>query len=72
MGKRLLIMNQPTNIRILLILLAILIGVVVGLVTGMLSKASGAKLPSAIRDAGIAFGGTVTLTILILKALGLL
>ncbi len=65
-------MNQPSSIRALVVLLAILVGVIVGLIGGMLARASGKKLPAATRDAGIAFGGTVTLAILILSALGLL
>lgn len=65
-------MNHPTTIKTLLVALAILIGMIVGLVASILARASGSSLPASIRDGGIAFGGTATLTILIMTALGLL
>jgi predicted branched-subunit amino acid permease len=65
-------MNHPMTIKSLLVLLAILIGIVVGLVAGGLARTSGASLTAAIRDSGIAFGGAVTLVILIFNSLGLL
>lgn len=65
-------MNNPTPIKSLLVLLALLIGIVVGLVTGVLARTAGASLTAAVRDGGIAFGGTVTLVILILDSLALL
>jgi hypothetical protein len=65
-------MGHPATIKILLAVLAMLIGVIVGLVAGILARASGSSLPASIRDGGIAFGGTVSLTILIMTALGLL
>jgi hypothetical protein len=65
-------MNHPTIIKFLLVSLAILIGLVVGLVAGILARVAGTSLAPAIRDGGIAFGGTVTLAIVIMTALGLL
>lgn len=66
------IMNHPTVIKSLLVSLAILIGIVTGLVAGILARVAGASVAAAARDGGIAFGGTVTLVIVIMTALGLL
>jgi hypothetical protein len=49
-----------------------LIGLIVGLLAGILSHLAGTPLPTAIRDGGVAFGGTVTLVIVIMTALHLL
>jgi hypothetical protein len=65
-------MNHPTVIKSLLVSLAILIGVVVGLVAGILARVAGRPVAAALRDGGVAFGGTVTLGIVIMTALGLL
>jgi hypothetical protein len=65
-------MNHPTTTKSLLVLLAILIGIVVGLIAGVLARTAGTSLSAAVRHGGIAFGGTVTLTILIFNSLGLL
>ncbi|GAA1309038.1 hypothetical protein [Saccharothrix xinjiangensis] len=64
-------MDNHTVVKVLLIALAMLIGVVVGVFSGILSRVSGAHLAVAIRHGGIAFGGTVTLAIVIITALEL-
>lgn len=64
-------MNDPTTVKSLLVSVAILVGIVVGLGAGILARAAGKSTAAAIRDGGIAFGGTVTLMIVILTALGL-
>lgn len=65
-------MNHPTIIKSLLVSLAILTGLIAGLVAGILARVAGKSLAAAIRDGGITFGGTVTLAIMIMTALGLL
>ena len=64
-------MNDPIITRSLLVSLAVLIGLVVGLAAGILARVGGKSISGAIRDGGIAFGGTVTLMIVILTAIGL-
>jgi hypothetical protein len=64
-------MNDPTTVKSLLVSLAVLVGVVVGLAAGILARVGGKSTAAAIRDGGIAFGGAVTLMIVILTALGL-
>ncbi|MFE3195960.1 hypothetical protein ACFXHA_43660 [Nocardia sp. NPDC059240] len=54
---------MTTTIKILLIVIAVLFGIIVGLVTGMLSKSGGTPAGLAVRHGGIAFGGSVTLSI---------
>jgi hypothetical protein len=65
-------MNHTTTIKSLLVLLAILAGLVVGIIGGILARIAGASLAKTFRDGGIALCGTVTLTIMIMNALGLL
>jgi hypothetical protein len=64
-------MNDPTTVKSLLVSLAILVGVIVGLAAGILARVAGKSVAAAIRDGGIAFGGTVTLMLVIMTALGL-
>jgi len=59
-------------IRTLLLAVAVLMGVIVGLAASILARVGGKSLPVAIRDGGVAFGGTVTLTVVIMTALKLL
>lgn len=54
----------------LVLAVALLIGVIVGMATGILSRAGGAGTALAIRHGGIAFGGTVSLGLLILSTMG--
>jgi hypothetical protein len=64
-------MNDPVAVKSLLVSLAILVGVIGGLAAGILARVAGKSVPAAIRDGGIAFGGTVTLMLVILTTLGL-
>ncbi|MGW4325968.1 hypothetical protein ACWEKR_08770 [Nocardia sp. NPDC004573] len=60
------------SIKILLIVIAVLLGVIIGMVTALLAKVQGAHAARAIRDAGVGFVGTVTLTALLMDHLDLL
>jgi hypothetical protein len=63
--------SQPTVVKALLMTLAVLSAIIVSIVAGILSRASGTSLPTAIRHGGVAFGGTVTLAVLVMTAVGL-
>ncbi|MBT2449178.1 hypothetical protein J7F03_19180 [Streptomyces sp. ISL-43] len=65
-------MGRSIEVRVLLIGLAVMLGVIVGMAAGLLAWLSGSSAPVAIRHGGVAFGGAVTLSILIMTALGLL
>jgi hypothetical protein len=65
-------MGRSIEVRVLLIGLAVLLGLIVGMTTGLLACLSESSMSVAIRHGGVAFGGTVTLSILIMNALGLL
>ena len=58
--------------RMLLVLVAILIGIIVALVAGILVMTSGGGFTAAATSAGLAFGGTVPLVLLVEKSLNLL
>ncbi|MGW7533309.1 hypothetical protein [Amycolatopsis sp. NPDC054798] len=62
-------MDKQAPPRVLLVIIAVLLGVIVALVAGILASASGATITAAITSGGIAFAGTVTLTLLIMNAL---
>jgi hypothetical protein len=55
-----------------LALIVALVAVIVAISTAWISASSGNPLPSVIRDAGVAFGGTMTLGFVILGACHLL
>jgi hypothetical protein len=59
-------------VRILLVLLALLVGVIVGLVAGILAVATDSTIPGAVATGAVAFGGAVSLAILLQRALDLL
>jgi hypothetical protein len=59
-------------VRLLIVVVAVLVGIIVGQVSGILACANGRSLSSAFAAGGVAFGGTVTLAILIANSLGLL
>jgi hypothetical protein len=68
-------MADPSSsyfVKTLLVVVALLLGMIVALITGMLASAGGAGLSSAIASSGVGFGGSVSLMLLIEKALGLL
>lgn len=63
---------QPSFvIRALLISLAVAAGIITGMVAGILARIGGASWTSSIRQGGMAFGGTVSLIIVVLVALHL-
>ncbi|MER5482351.1 hypothetical protein ACWGVR_02165 [Streptomyces xanthophaeus] len=65
-------MGRSIEVRVLLMGLAVMLGVIVGMTAGLLAWLGGSSTPVAIRHGGVGFGGTVTLAILIMTALGLL
>lgn len=65
-------MDKPGAQRVLLVVIAVLLGIIVALVAGILASLSGGSAVAAITSGGIAFAGTVTLTLLIMNALRLL
>ncbi|WP_067470334.1 hypothetical protein [Nocardia amamiensis] len=64
-------MHDPI-LKALLLTIAVLFGIIIGIVTGLLAHARGAHLAAAIREGGVGFAGTVTLTVLLLAHLGTL
>ncbi|MFI9509027.1 hypothetical protein [Nocardia sp. NPDC052566] len=58
--------------KILLIAIAVLLGIIIGMVTAFLAKAQGIHAARAIRDAGVGFAGTVTITVLLMDHLDVL
>ena len=63
-------MTGNGTIRVLLVVVALLTGVIVGQVAGILAVVSGSSIADAFVAGGVAFGGTVTLALLIQTALG--
>jgi hypothetical protein len=59
-------------VKTLLVLVAVLFGMIVALATGIVVSVAGAGLSSAIASSGVGFGGSVSLALVIEKALGLL
>jgi hypothetical protein len=56
----------------LFVVVAVLVGIIVAVISGILSKVSGSPAGIVIRDGGVAFAGTAGLTLLLLKAIGVL
>lgn len=65
-------MSSISTIKVLLITIAVLLGVIVGIITGLLAHTRGAHHAAAIRDGGVGFAGTTTLTVLLLSSLNAL
>jgi hypothetical protein len=63
---------RSSVVRLLIVTVAVLVGIVVGLVTGVLMYSAGKSWQMAVRDGGIAFGGTVTLVLAVMAAADLL
>ncbi|MEW1838519.1 hypothetical protein AB0392_11245 [Nonomuraea angiospora] len=61
-----------TPIKALLVTIAVLIGIILAQTAGYLARAGGSQMPAVLSRAGIAFAGTVTLTLLIMTSLGAL
>ncbi|MFC5137235.1 hypothetical protein ACFPK1_03265 [Actinomycetospora rhizophila] len=57
------------KIRVLLVCIALLLGVAVGQVAGILAIVNGASVAQAFTAGGIAFGATVSLSLLVKDAL---
>ena len=57
------------QVRVLQVLLAVLLGVIAGQTAGILAVLDGAMIAEAFVAGGVAFGGTVTLTIVVRNAL---
>ncbi|MEU4998182.1 hypothetical protein [Streptomyces sp. NPDC021622] len=65
-------MGSSVEVMVLLVGLAVMLGVIVGMAAGLLAWLNGSSATVAIRHGGVAFGGTVTLPILITTTSGLL
>lgn len=63
---------MSVTVRVLFVVVAVLVGIIVAVISGILSKVGGAPTGIVIRDSGIAFAGTAGLTLLLLKAIGML
>ena len=61
---------QDPNINTLWVALCIILALIVGVAAGILAWLGGQHPPAAILIGGGAFGGTVTLTLMIKNALG--
>jgi len=55
------------SIRILLVVIAVLLGVITAMVAVLLAKGQGAHPARALRDAGMGFVSTVTVTVFLMK-----
>jgi hypothetical protein len=66
------IVVAPSTVRFLLVVVAMLLGVIVGLVAWILARTGGAPHNVAVTRGGVAFGGTVSLALLIESSLGVL
>jgi hypothetical protein len=62
--------NNSTTVKILLVIVALLLGLVVGEAAGILAVLGGAAITEAIVAGCVAFGATVTLTVLLQNQLG--
>ncbi|MEV5833419.1 hypothetical protein [Nocardia sp. NPDC052112] len=63
---------MSTTVQVLFVVVAVLVGIVVAAISGILSKVSGSPAGIVVRDGGVAFVGTAGLTLLLLKAIGVL
>jgi hypothetical protein len=63
---------SPTAIKLLWLTVAILLGIIFGMITALLAAARGAHITLAIRDGGVGFASTVTVTVLLFAHLGVL
>jgi len=61
-----------TTVQVLFVVVAVLVGIIVAVISGILSKVSGSPAGIVIRDGSVAFAGTAGLTLLLLKAIGVL
>ncbi len=61
-------MSNP-SIKGLLLAVTILLGIIVGIIAAWLAIAREAHIAIAVRDGGVGFAGTVTLSVLLLSHL---
>lgn len=57
--------NNSTTVKTLLVIVALLLGAVVGEAAGILASLGGAAITQAIVAGCVAFGATVTLTVVL-------
>ncbi|GAA0579595.1 hypothetical protein GCM10010394_05190 [Streptomyces crystallinus] len=65
-------MGLSFSVKLLIVLAAALVSVIVGMLAGMLARLDGNPLPARITRGTVAFGGSLTLLLLVLTSLGLL
>ncbi|MGW2782667.1 hypothetical protein ACWC3X_15695 [Streptomyces populi] len=65
-------MNLPLGVKVLIVFTCILFSTLVGIGAGWLSHKPGGFKRDAVLVGGGTFGGTLTLTILVLTSLGVL
>ncbi|GAA1994747.1 hypothetical protein [Amycolatopsis minnesotensis] len=65
-------MDKPAPHRVLLVIIAVLLGIIIALIAAILTTHNGATLATAITTGGVAFAGTVSLALLIMKTLHIL
>jgi hypothetical protein len=65
--------SSPSHFaKALLVVVAVLFGIIVALIAGILASVGGAGISSAIASGGVGFGGSVSLALLVEKALDLI
>ncbi|MFJ4474816.1 hypothetical protein [Streptomyces xanthochromogenes] len=65
-------MGLSFSVKLLLVLAAALVSVIVGMLAGLLARLDGSQLPARITRGAVAFGGSLTLLLLVLSSLGAL
>ncbi|MFE9570383.1 hypothetical protein ACFYMW_18015 [Streptomyces sp. NPDC006692] len=65
-------MGLSFSVKLLLVLAASLVSVIVGMLAGMLARLDGSQLTASITRGIMAFGGSLTLLLLVLTSLGVL
>ncbi|MFJ9817909.1 hypothetical protein ACIRU3_22130 [Streptomyces sp. NPDC101151] len=65
-------MNLPLGVKVLVVVICVLTSVIVGIVAGLLKHAPATPKAPAILFGGGAFGGSLTLCLLVMSTLGVL
>ncbi|WP_438290170.1 hypothetical protein [Streptomyces sp. HUAS TT7] len=65
-------MGLSFSVKLLLVLAAALVSIIMGMLAGMLARFDGSQLPARIARGTVAFGGSLTLLLLVLTSLGAL
>ncbi|MFJ8384762.1 hypothetical protein ACIQ9Q_09660 [Streptomyces sp. NPDC094438] len=63
-------MGLSFSVKLLLVLAAALVSVIVGMLAGILARLDGNQMPARITRGTVAFGGSLTLLLLVLSSLG--